>query len=226
MTTNTKAQKGYKGIGMDGVIATWYARNTGKNLEEFRVDARKIAAEITDGSDILEVAPGPGYLSIELSRLGRYHITGMDISQSFVDIAQANARAAGVDVTFRQGDAGQMPFDDATFDYVYCRSAFKNFSQPVRAIDEMYRVLRPGGKARIRDLRGDVSMETINRYVDTMGVNWWNRLMTRSAFRFMLIKRAYTTAQFRDFVAKSRFGTCEIVTDDIGLEVRMAKTGN
>lgn len=67
---------------------------------------------LPDGADVLEVAPGPGYFAIEMERLGQVHVTGLDISHTFVEIASSNARQAGVDVIFRQGDASQMPFGD------------------------------------------------------------------------------------------------------------------
>lgn len=218
-----QASKGYKGIGMDGFIATWYANNTRKNIEDFRRDARKLAAEVAEGAAVLEVAPGPGYLAIELAKLGRYTITGLDISATFVDIARANTKQAGVNVDFRQGDAAHMPFGEATFDFIVCRAAFKNFAQPVQALDEMYRVLKPGGKASIIDLRGDVSAEAVNRHVDNMGIGGINKLLTKWAFQFMLIKRAYTKAQFQQMASQSQFKSCTIVEDEIGLEVRLEK---
>lgn len=55
---------------------------------------------------------------------------------------------------FRQGDAARMPFEDETFDFIICRAAFKNFAQPITALDEMNRVLKTGGKALILDLPG------------------------------------------------------------------------
>ena len=76
---------------------------------------------------------GPGFLAIELARLGSYRITGLDISKSFVRIATENAIKAGVEVTFREGNASSMPFESDSFDFVYCRAAFKNFSEPVQA---------------------------------------------------------------------------------------------
>ena len=62
---------------------------------------------------MLEVAPGPGYFAIEVARLQRFHVTGLDISRSFVQIASENARQEGLDVDFRHGDAASMPFEDA-----------------------------------------------------------------------------------------------------------------
>src|SRR5262249_58081895 len=121
----------------------------------FRKEAQEIARRLPDGGDVLEVAPGPGFLAIELAKLGPYRVVGLDISRSFVRIATDNAARAGVPVTFREGNASAMPLASDSFDLVYCRAAFKNFSEPVAALAEMQRVLRPGGTAVINALRGD-----------------------------------------------------------------------
>ena len=55
-----------------------------------------------------------------------------------------------------------LPFPSETFDFAVCRAAFKNFSDPVGALAEMHRVLRPGGTALIIDLRNDASDEAID----------------------------------------------------------------
>src|SRR5277367_2685050 len=154
--------KGYKGLGMEGLIARWYARNTGRNIGDFRRAAQEVVPQLPEGADVLEVAPGPGFWAIELARLGSYHVVGLDISKTFVRMATENAAKAGVAVTFREGNASAMPFDANSFDFVYCRAAFKNFSEPSAAIKEMYRVLKPGGTATIVDLRRDASPQSID----------------------------------------------------------------
>jgi ubiquinone/menaquinone biosynthesis C-methylase UbiE len=223
MAMATKTAKGYKGVGMEGMVATWYARNVRKDMEAYQKDAGRVAASVAPGSAVLELAPGPGYLAVELAKLGRYRLTGLDISRKFVEIAQGAAREAGVAVDFRHGDAAAMPFDDSEFDFIICRAAFKNFAEPVLALDEMHRVLRPGGRALIIDLPGDVSEETVNAFVDGMGLNAINSLLTRWAFKFMLIKRAYTKDQFRAFVSASQFETCRIEESPMELAVWLEK---
>src|SRR5919197_2162721 len=89
-------RKPYKGLAMEGPIARWYAKNTGRDTRGYRKTAGALAERLAPGSAVLEVAPGPGYLAIELARLGAYQITGLDISHSFVRIATENARRAGV----------------------------------------------------------------------------------------------------------------------------------
>src|SRR5690349_3621477 len=138
-STSARPDKGYKGLGMEGAVARWYAKNTGRNLAPFRDAAQRLHARLPRGAQVLESAPGPGYLAIELAKLGNCQVTGLDISRSFVEIATHNATEAGVPVQFRQGDAAAMPLGDGLFDMVVCRAAFKNFSRPVEALNEMYR---------------------------------------------------------------------------------------
>lgn len=221
--TRSRAPKGYKGVAMEGFIANWYARITQKDIEEFKLLAGRIAETVADGSAILEIAPGPGYLAIELARLGNYKITGLDISKSFVEIAQKKARAAGVSIDFRQGDAARMPFEEGVFDFVVCRAAFKNFSEPVRALTEMFRVLKPRGQALIEDLRRDVSQKAINTCVDNMGLNSLNSLITKWTFKYMLIGRAYTKDDMRQFVSQTQFSECNIQETLLGFEVWLKK---
>src|SRR5581483_7363071 len=101
---STKTTKGCKGLGMEGFIARWYARNT-EGASRHREVAERIAGSLTDGAHVLEVAPGPGYLAIELAKFRRFQVAGLDISQTFVQIASDNAAKAGVAVTFHHGDA-------------------------------------------------------------------------------------------------------------------------
>src|SRR5262249_51183408 len=142
--TETTMMKPYRGMAMEGSIANWYAKNTARDGRRFDAAARIVAERTSEGACILEVAPGPGYLAIEVARSGR-KVTGLDISRSFVEIARRNAEKAGVAAEFRHGNASAMPFDGESFDFVICMAAFKNFADPLDAINEMHRVLRRGG---------------------------------------------------------------------------------
>lgn len=225
MTThiaNPKTTKAYKGIAMEGPIARWYAK-TARREAEFKTWVNQVNQALPAGGNVLEVAPGPGFLSVELARSGKYQVTGLDISKTFVEIAQANARQANVQVDFRQGNASDMPFADEMFDFIICTAAFKNFTQPVQAIAEMQRVLRPGGQALIVDLRRDASRADIDRMVKDMRLNPINSLMTHGAFRLMLLKSAYTPEEIRQFVKQTLFRQCDIHTDTVGMEIWLTK---
>jgi len=209
--------------GMEGVVAKWYAANTAEAMNEYAELAQRIAGELAPGSRVLEVAPGPGYFCIELAKRGPYAITGLDISRTFVKIASHNAAEAGVQVDFQQGSASNMPFPRDSFDFLLCRAAFKNFGKPVEALREMCRVLKPGGRGVIIDLRGDASPSALTRHVDGMGLSPFNRLMTKLAFRTMLLKSAYTKEQFQHMLAQTEFERVEIAEAGIGFEITMRK---
>lgn len=217
--------KGYKGMGMEGFIARQYDKSAKRDMAElYRAWAKKLSAGLAEGDHVLEVAPGPGYLSIELAKLRKLQITGLDISETFVAIARRNAQSAGVEVDFQHGNASAMPFGNAKFDFLMCTSSFKNFSEPIKALNEMHRVLKPGGKAWISDLRRDVSDETIDTFVkDTMKVTGFGGAFMKYTFKHSLRPRALTAAQFKELIAQTPFKKVEIMENSIDLEVRLYK---
>lgn len=217
-----KAAKPYKGVAMEGMVAKWYTKIREQD-EELGMVVRQASEILPDGGSILEVAPGPGYLAVELAKLGKYQITGLDISHSFVQIARAKAGEAGVTVDFRHGNASDMPFDADSFDFIICRAAFKNFTEPVQAIREMYRVLKPGGRALIQDLRCDASLEDINVHVNSMGLSRINSLITKWTFKHMLLKNAYTKAEIRQLASQTDFAKCDIHENVVGMDIWLEK---
>jgi ubiquinone/menaquinone biosynthesis C-methylase UbiE len=209
---------------MEGGVARWYARlrRSGNQIEEYRKQAVQLTQGLPAGAKVLEVAPGPGYLAVEMARLGRAQVTGLDISRTFVQIGNENAREAGVTIDFHQGDAAVMPFEADSFDLIVCQAAFKNFMHPVSALDEMHRVLRSGGTAVIQDMSSEASHAGIDQEVRKMQLGWWGSLSTKATLE-MLRRRAYTPARFKSLAAQSAFRTCVVTTEGISLEVRLAK---
>lgn len=224
---NAVRQKRFKMLAMEGPVARWYARLRGSadQIQQYRDQAAQLTADLPDGSDVLEVAPGPGYLSIEIARPGRFQVTALDISRTFVEIATGNARKAGVRVDFQHGNVERMPFEAESFDRIVCQAAFKNFQQPVVALDEMYRVLRPGGTAVIQDMSRDATNGDIDQEVRHMELNQLNAFMTKSTLT-MLRLRAASNAQFERLAAQSRFRTCTVRSEGISMEVRLTKSAD
>ncbi|MGW4058822.1 class I SAM-dependent methyltransferase [Amycolatopsis sp. NPDC004747] len=206
---------------MEGFQARWYAKNRGTEaqLAQYRRQAAEITAGLPEGAEILEVAPGPGFFAVELAKRG-YRVTGLDISHTMVEIARENG--AGLDIDFRQGDITHAPFADESFDFLVCQAAFKNFRQPVTALNEMHRVLRPGGFAVIHDLNHEATAADISREVDSMNVGAVAGFTVRQTLAW-LRRRAFTREQFEALAAESAFGGCSVTTDGIGLEIRLTR---
>jgi ubiquinone/menaquinone biosynthesis C-methylase UbiE len=215
------APKGYKGLGMEGVVAQWYARQTAKDLNDFKSTARRLASHIKPGAGVLEIAPGPGYLAIEVAKLVRCRMVGADISRTFVRIANENAEKAGLDIAFEEGDAADLQYPENAFDFIFCRAAFKNFSRPLAALNEIYRVLKPGCDALIIDLRKDFSSQDISDYVKGRGAI--NAALIKFIFNTMLKKRAYTQEGIAQLAAQSQFRQNDLRMDTIGFELWLHK---
>jgi len=214
-----------KGPEMEGAVARWYAglRGSKSQIEAYRKQASQLTSGVPAGARVLEVAPGPGYLAIEMAWPGHLHVTGLDISRTFVQIAGDNARKAAVSVDFRRGDAARMPFEAESFDLVVCQAAFKNFTLPQSALAEMHRVLRTEGTAVIQDMSSDASHADIDAEVKGMELGRLSSFMTRATLE-ALRNRAYSPAQFERLATQSPFQTCEIKKAGIGIEVRFRKT--
>jgi ubiquinone/menaquinone biosynthesis C-methylase UbiE len=206
-------------MGMEGPIARWYEQTTRKDMTEFRKLGARLRELLPAGGDVLEVAPGPGFLAVELARTGNLRVTALEIGKTFVELARKNAAKAGVAANIVQGNAAQMPFADASFDLLVCRAAFKNFAEPAKALEEMRRVLRPGGRAVIIDLRRDVAMGEIDRYVHSLRLGPFSRWFTRFTCRFMLLRRAYTVEAMQALIAPIGFAKTRIDINAIGMEV-------
>ena len=115
-----------------------------------------------------------------------------------------------------------MPFGPESFDLIVCQAAFKNFRQPVAALDEMHRVLRRGGTSVIQDLRRDALKADIDQEVRSQGLGGPSGFITRQILGG-LRRRAYPASTFQRLIGESLFRSGEIQAEGIGIEVRLEK---
>ena len=119
-----------------------YDKTMAKVDRRFLGESRRWAGEQAEG-DVLEVAVGTG-LNLPHYPDGT-RVTGVDLSDGMLAGARRRAGELGRPVTLRQADAHALPFADATFDTVVCTLGLCAIPDHEKAIDEMVRVLRPGG---------------------------------------------------------------------------------
>ena len=109
------------------------------------------AANPEPGDMSLDVACGPGSVVAAFARRVR-HAVGLDATEKMLDQARKLVASAGLaNTNFQQGDVYALPFADASFDIVSCRFAVHHLEDPPRAIAEMVRVCRPGGRIVVCD---------------------------------------------------------------------------
>ncbi|KLU59022.1 putative methyltransferase YcgJ [Peptococcaceae bacterium CEB3] len=210
-----------KDLAIEGWMAKWYDKNTRKSrLAEMGEMADLVSRTAPAGGKILEVAPGPGYLSIELASRG-FSVTGVELSPDFVEIERRNAEGKGVSVDFKQGNASSLPLPDGSFDFVICSAAFKNFSKPLEAMREMYRVLKPGGIALIMDMNRNCTQEDIEEEMEKTGMKGFDRWFVKLSFQTVLRNGAYTSEEFEALIADTDFAGHEIKKGGIGFQVWM-----
>jgi len=112
---------------------------------------RKKAVRIMSGKyknpEILDVATGTGDLAIAASKLAPKRITGIDISENMLAIGRKKIRRKGLSelIHLYEGDSEKINFSDNTFDIVMVAFGVRNFSDTVKGLNEMHRVLKPGG---------------------------------------------------------------------------------
>ncbi len=107
-----------------------------------------------------DIGCGPGYLVVDLARQAPgLHVTGIDLSGEMLSQGRTHALTSGVRgrVKFKLGAAEQLPFDNSSLDLVVSTLSLHHWADPVPVLDEIARVLRPGGAFVIFDLRRDLA---------------------------------------------------------------------
>ena len=101
---------------------------------------------------ILDVACGAGHVAEEAAPFV-HQVVGVDLTPALLRLGAERLSRSGVrNVLLQEGDATRLPFVDASFDMVLCRSAAHHFPYPERLVAEMNRVCRPGGRVVVSDL--------------------------------------------------------------------------
>jgi ubiquinone/menaquinone biosynthesis C-methylase UbiE len=191
-------------------------------LKDIKEYANLATNHVLKGGSVLEIATGPGYFCIELAKLGDFKITGLDISNDLVQIARSNAQQARVKVDFLQGNASSLQFLGMAFDFIFCSWAIKNFREPQKVLNEMYRVLKPGGTALIIDLNHDAASQEWNKYSSSLGLKGMTALFMKLAFRIQR-SGAYSKSKFVELIRNTPFQKVDIQEVGINLYVYLSR---
>jgi ubiquinone/menaquinone biosynthesis C-methylase UbiE len=190
------------GIRGEGIVKT-YDRSL-RHLRDIGIfHANSILKSRIDLGCVLEIGPGPGYMGLDwLKKTEDTTLKGLDISQEMVALATKNAKDHGLDsrAEYLVGDASNIPFRDGYFDAVFSTNTLHEWISPEVVFDEIHRVLRPGGKYFISDLRRD--MNPITRwfivYCQPKGPKEYREGLVRS------INSAYTLSEVGAIMAKTQ----------------------
>lgn len=209
-----------------GVLATAYEKGTRMVIDSYYSHvAEEIVAHLK-GDTILDIGTGPGYLPIEIAkRSSNVRIIGVDLSRKLLDVARSNAARAGLSgrLTFQLGNAGRIEFDDSAFDMVISTGMLHAIKDPVKVIQEMYRVLKAGGEAWIFD-PARVSSEVDRK-------KWKASLNLRERFFLKLFQlsglhkpiKTYTREEAIALIEKTDFKDYRIDARDNEIRIKLKK---
>ncbi|UCE07081.1 MAG: class I SAM-dependent methyltransferase [bacterium] len=164
----------------------------------------------------LEVGPGTSYLGLEWLKLTQSTmLKGLDISPDMIRIAEKNAGEYGlsdrVEYVLSSGD--KMPFEDNMFDAVFTNGSLHEWSEPKKTFDEIWRVIKPGGKVFISDLRCDMFAL----------IKWFLWIILKpKEIRPGLItstNATYTPSELRELINGTKLENCEVSSNLIGVKI-------
>jgi ubiquinone/menaquinone biosynthesis C-methylase UbiE len=138
----------------------------------FRLIAEDVKGRNISGT-VLDIGTGPGRLPIEIAKqVDGIEVIGIDISDDMVKIAKRNAEKEGLGsrVKFKATSAYSSGLADSSVDLVTSTAALHHLKEPVKAFNEIYRVLKSGGEAWIYDGRKDATRTEFKETVRRLGI--------------------------------------------------------
>ena len=123
----------------------WYRSKMGSFVDKAETDCALRLFKAKPGMKVLDIGCGTGNFSIKLARMG-CKVTGVDISAEMLKVAKDKARSQGLDIEFHLMDAYDLSFPDEYFDGVSSMAAFEFIPDPPRAMAEIFRVVKKGGR--------------------------------------------------------------------------------
>jgi ubiquinone/menaquinone biosynthesis C-methylase UbiE len=178
-----------------------------------------IKSGITKGL-ALEIGPGPGYLGLEWLKITQgTTLKGLDISADMISIAERNAKEYDLfdRVEYVHSSGDEMPFNDAIFDSVFTNGSLHEWSEPENTCNEIWRVLKKGGRIFISDLRRDMFFL----------IKWFLWINTKpKEIRPGLITSihaAYTPDELTELIKGTNLQNCTVSVNPFGLEITGVK---
>jgi SAM-dependent methyltransferase len=143
--------------------APTYGDVLGQITRQF-VPALLDAAGVASGLHVLDLATGPGYAAGMAAQRGA-SVVGVDFAEAMVQLA----RRGHPDLDFRVADAEALPFPDGTFDVVVSNFVVPHLGRPERALAELARVLRPGGRLALTTWDQPARMRLLGTFLEAFG---------------------------------------------------------
>jgi ubiquinone/menaquinone biosynthesis C-methylase UbiE len=177
-----------------------YTRAFVKPYDEMMLDwVRQQAQQLPPAFTLVDIGTGTAQLLLQLAAvpdLSECRLVGTDLFADMIAEAEAEVRAAGLEhrIELRTDDihASRLPSDYA--DLIVSRSTLHHWSDPALGLKEIYRILAPGGRALIVDVRRDAPAEVIAEF---------NRQRAEAGITPSVVDEKFTVAEVEEFIRKA-----------------------
>ena len=174
---------------------------------------------------VLDVATGTADLALVIQkRLKPEHITGVDISEGMLAIGRKKVERKGLErqISLQYGDSEALPFDAQTFDAVTVGFGVRNFENLEKGLNEMYRVLKTGGKVLILELTipQNPVIRAIHKFYISLILPFFGRLLSSNAYAYKYLPESVQSfpqgAEFKKIMERCGFDNVRIRTLSFG----------
>ena len=167
---------------------------------------------------LLDIGTGPGRLLFEINkRIPQIDLYGIDISASMLYVAKENLKEIK-NVDLRVGNISQTDYPDDYFDCIVSTGSFYNWDDPVKGLNEIFRILKSGSKAYIFDTHRDYDKKLfISRLNDNLKGHNFIRKRLSKLFLKKQLKMTYSILEYDQIVKQTKFtNSCDLLQIELG----------
>ena len=188
------------------------------SMEVYEFMLNHIRKNINSGK-VLDIGCGTGAGTLHIAQDKNYQVYAIDPSKNMIKFCEKNAKKTGINLDLKVTKATNLLYDDNTFEFAISNGSLHHWEDPVKAFNEIYRVLKPGGKVFINDFFKNPDKNDI---LEEFAYKIEPKEM-RDAFLQNAPDGAFSKEEVLKYLKKSKFTNFDVEKKKVSLEISMVK---